>query len=295
MTDSLLEFNNMAKNYDGNVVLKDICANARPGDIIGLVGLNGSGKTTLLECALGFSPVSGGSVTVFGENSYQLSDGATKARIGFVPQKEELLAQINGKHYLQLVASFYPHWNNSLVERLCREWQIPLDKKILKLSVGQRQKLAIVSAIGHEPDLLVLDEPVASLDPMARRQFLQELVDIVAARNCTVVFSTHIINDLERVANRIWLLKDGLITMDAELDSLKEQIARIQLPINVDVPESQLNGYLLHRHVTDSENILLLAHWSDEKHRQLEQSLNLSLDPHWQVSLEDLFIEVHRT
>ena len=222
MTEPTLELNTLSKRFDITPVLKGISARVYPGEVIGLLGLNGAGKTTLLETALGFSLPNEGNARIFGQDSTAM-DAATKMRIGFVPQRDELLDGMKGAAYLQLIAEFYPKWNHALVARLAQEWTVPLDMKISKMSVGQRQKLSIISALGHEPDLIILDEPVASLDPVARRSFLKELVDIASTQTRTIVFSTHIVTDLERVASRVWLMKDGVLTIDASMDEIKEK------------------------------------------------------------------------
>jgi ABC-2 type transport system ATP-binding protein len=222
MTDTVLELQDLHKRFGGMAVLKGINATAQVGGVIGLLGLNGAGKTTLLESALGLCPPSSGSVLLFGRNSMDGFDDTAKARVGFVPQRDELLDGMTGKRYLALISSFYRQWNNALIERLASEWQVPLDKRISALSIGQRQKLSILSALGHEPELLILDEPVASLDPVARRQFLKELVDIASSQTRTIIFSTHIVNDLERVSSRLWLLKDGILVLDEDIETLKE-------------------------------------------------------------------------
>ncbi len=222
MTEHALELNQLTKRFDVVQVLKGITATVEPGEVIGLLGLNGAGKTTLLETALGFSLPESGSARIFGQDSNAM-DGAAKARIGFVPQRDELLDGMKGADYLDLIAEFYPTWNRDLVARLAKEWAVPLDTKISKLSVGQRQKLSIISALGHEPDLIILDEPVASLDPVARRGFLKELVDIAAMQTRSIIFSTHIVTDLERVASRVWLMKEGVLTIDASMDEIKEK------------------------------------------------------------------------
>src|SRR5690606_32120505 len=160
---------------------------------------------------------------LFGRDSAHQLDAATKQRIGFVPQSDELVEAMTGRQYLALIAAFHPRWNHFLIERLTREWQVPLDTRCRKLSLGQRQKLSLLAALGHEPELLVLDEPVASLDPLARRQFVRELVSIGAGNERTILFSTHIVSDLERIASRVWLVKDGRIVLDAPLDEIKEQ------------------------------------------------------------------------
>ena len=241
MTEPALELNTLSKRFDLKEVLKGISASVAPGEVIGLLGLNGAGKTTLLETALGFSLPNGGSAHVFGQDSASM-DGATKARIGFVPQRDELLDGMTGSAYLRLIAEFYPAWNRDLVARLAREWSVPLDTKIGKLSIGQRQKLSIISALGHEPDLIILDEPVASLDPVARRSFLKELVDIASTQTRAIVFSTHIVTDLERVASRVWLMQDGQLRIDATMDEMKEEFVRVHLPPSVQLPLTLTQG-----------------------------------------------------
>lgn len=222
MSDSVLTLDHLAKGYGSHPVLKDISADIRQGDVIGLLGLNGAGKTTLLETALGFSIPDAGSVSLFGQSASALKDERIKHRIGFVPQLDELIETMKGREFLGLIKRFYPAWNSALIDRLAREWDVPLNRPAMQLSVGQRQKLSILATLGHEPELIVLDEPVASLDPLARRGFLQELIEMVSGGQRTILFSTHIVSDLERIANRVWILKDGQLVVDEPLDHLKE-------------------------------------------------------------------------
>lgn len=291
MNEPVLKFVGLAQDYGATEVLRGIDAEARAGDVIGLLGLNGAGKTTLLETALGFSPPSAGSTLIFGQDSMTL-DEAAKVRIGFVPQRDELLENLTGKRYLDLIAQFYSLWNEGLIGRLGREWDVPLDKKIGTLSIGQRQKLSILSALGHEPELLLLDEPVASLDPMARRQFLKELVTIADSRSRTIVFSTHIVTDLERVVSRIWVLKDGRIAIDEELDALKEHSARVHLPPGVPVPPEFRGNALIHCRSEQNAAVLVFKQWNQEQQRLLEFQTGCALAPEW-LSLEDIFLELH--
>ena len=222
MSEVILRLDGLVKRFDSLTVLNGITADVRRGDVIGLLGLNGAGKTTLLETALGFAIADGGSVTLFGQASSAIAAERIKHRIGFVPQQDELIETMKGKEFLGLVSKFYGRWNSDLIGRLARDWQVPLDKMAGKLSVGQRQKLSILAALGHEPELIVLDEPVASLDPVARRAFLAELIDMVSSGARTILLSTHIVSDLERIASRVWILKDGHLVVDQPLDSLKE-------------------------------------------------------------------------
>ncbi|MES2624777.1 MAG: ABC transporter ATP-binding protein [Pseudomonadota bacterium] len=291
MADLTLELDKLSKSFDKVTVLKGVTANVYSGEVIGLLGLNGAGKTTLLETALGFSIPDGGSARIFGQNS-TVMDGGTKTRIGFVPQRDELLEGMKGESYLALIAEFYPAWNHTFVARLADEWAVPLTTKINKMSVGQRQKLSIISALGHEPDLIILDEPVASLDPVARRQFLKELVDIASTQTRTILFSTHIVTDLERVASRVWLMQEGNITIDASMDDLKENYVRVRLPSGAVLPAPFSQRGLLHTRTTSADNTYIFKDWTDDNHQLLSQACGNSIQIET-LALEDLFLELH--
>jgi ABC-2 type transport system ATP-binding protein len=208
MNSPTVHAQHLSKKFGDKPVLHDLSFDVMPGDVIGVLGKNGAGKTALLELMLGFTPPTSGEISVFGHASRQMP-GATKMRVGFVPQQDELLDSLVVRDQISLIASFYPHWNQDLVATLCSAWNINTDARIKTMSVGERQKLSILLAFGQQPDLLILDEPVASLDPLARRQFLEQLVELSTDERRAVVFSSHIVSDIERLANRIWILKEG--------------------------------------------------------------------------------------
>jgi ABC-2 type transport system ATP-binding protein len=207
----------------GPAVLAGLDWQLLPGQVVGLLGRNGAGKTTLLETLLGLREPDAGRVQLFGQDVLQLDDAA-RARIGYVPQHSDLFEGFTPAQLLAYFKSFYPRWNEAKVEGLMSRWDIRADQPIRKLSGGQKQRLSIIRALAHEPDLLVLDEPVASLDPAGRRDFLRELVGEVLDRGATVVFSTHILSDLERVAFNIAFLAQGRIALQAPLDELLDQV-----------------------------------------------------------------------
>ncbi|MBW8758650.1 MAG: ABC transporter ATP-binding protein [Burkholderiales bacterium] len=196
------------------------------GQVVGLLGRNGAGKTTLIETLLGLREPGAGQASVFGQPSQALPD-EVRARIGYVPQRSDLFEWLTADQLLAYFRSFYPRWNEAKVQGLMSRWDIARDKPIGKLSGGQQQRLSIVRALAHEPELLVLDEPVASLDPAGRRDFLGELVDQVIDRRTTIVFSTHILSDLERVAVDVAFLTGGRIALHAPLDELLESSVRL--------------------------------------------------------------------
>ncbi|MDC8770433.1 ABC transporter ATP-binding protein [Roseateles albus] len=223
------EVRGLSLSYGQQTVLSNLDWQLLPGQVVGLLGRNGSGKTSLLESVLGLREPQLGAVQLFGQNAAELDD-AGRARIGYVPQQSDLFEGFTPAQLLRYFKSFYPRWNEAKVEGLLSRWDIARDKPIAKLSGGQQQRLSIIRALAHEPDLLVLDEPVASLDPAGRRDFLRELVEQVLDRGTTVVFSTHILSDLERVAFNVAFLKQGRIGLQAPLDELLDEVRAVTGP-----------------------------------------------------------------
>ena len=213
----------LVKAFDGREVLCRLDWEVPQGRVVGLLGRNGAGKTTLLRCLLGLSPVDAGSIEMLGEPMDE-PRGERLHRIGYVPQSFDLFPWMKVGDFLAFTAAFYRRWDTALVERLLAEWQLERKKKIAALSQGQRQMLAIVRALAPDPDLLVLDEPVASLDPIARRDFLATLLPLVRRPGKTVIFSTHITTDLERVDADIALLRGGRIALMRPLSELRAQL-----------------------------------------------------------------------
>lgn len=220
------EVKDLCLSYGKQTVLKNLNWKLMPGQVVGLLGRNGAGKTTVLETLLGLREPHSGQVHLFDLPVSKLSDD-NRARIGYVPQRSDLFETFTAQQLLDYFKSFYPRWNTSKVEGLMSRWDVPAHQSIALMSGGQQQRLSIIRALAHEPDLLVLDEPVASLDPAGRRDFLRELVGQVLDRGTTVVLSTHILSDLERVAFNVAFMRDGHISIQAPLDELLDQTRQV--------------------------------------------------------------------
>jgi len=225
----------LVKRFGTRAVLDSIDLRVPRGQVIGLLGLNGSGKSTLIKCLLGLLKADEGSATVLGTAAWQLADGE-KARIGYVPQEATLYPWLTVRQTVAYVSSFYSSWDRAWGDELLRRWDLPLGQRVGPLSVGQKQKLALVLALGHRPELLILDEPVASLDPVARRWFLETVLETAADGAGTVLFSTHITSDLERVASHVALLREGKVTFHDEIDVLKDRVKRLRIEAQADLP-----------------------------------------------------------
>lgn len=270
--------------YGAQPVLTGLDWTLVPGQVVGLLGRNGAGKTTLLESLLGLREPQRGDIRLFGQSAFALDDAA-RARIGYVPQQSDLFEWLTPAQLLAYFRSFYPRWNEAKVAGLLSRWQIDTDKTIGRLSGGQQQRLSIIRALAHEPDLLVLDEPVASLDPAGRRDFLRELVEQVLDRGTTVVFSTHILSDLERVAFNMAFLGHGRIVLQAPLDELLDTTRRL-----VGTPEALapvLQGArVLSRNAVGAGREQVLARW-DVAQPLPVSSAAVVVEP---VVLEDLYM-----
>jgi ABC-2 type transport system ATP-binding protein len=291
VTDSLVSTRALGKTIGRKTILRDISVAVSPGSIVGILGKNGAGKTTLLDVLLGFSPATSGNAQLFGHDSFTLP-AAVKGRIGYVPQHDELVNLITGRQQLALMAALHGRWNHALIERLQSAWEVPVDQNIQTLSGGERQKLSTLAALGHEPELLVLDEPVASLDPISRRRFLQEMIEITADRSRTVLFSTHIVSDLERIADQIWILRAGVIAWAGPLDTLKESVVRLSIHARQVLPAVLPLPHAISQRVDARRASAVVAQWSEPQHLQLEAALDADIEVE-SLGLEDIFVEFH--
>jgi ABC-2 type transport system ATP-binding protein len=222
MTETAIELQRVVKSFGTKNVLCGLDLSVPKGSVVGLLGVNGSGKSTLIKCALGLLRLQGGSAKLLGEDAWTLS-AETKMRIGYVPQVIQIYPWMKVRHVVEYTSAFYPNWDAGRTASLLQRWELPPNDAVKTLSVGQAQRLAIILALGHDPELLVLDEPAASLDPLARRQFLQTIIELAEPGRRTVLFSTHITSDIEHVADRVAIIKQGRIAWHGLLEDLKEQ------------------------------------------------------------------------
>ena len=279
-----VQLKSLQLSYAGKPVLAGLDWQLLPGQVVGLLGRNGVGKTTLLESLLGLREVSSGEIRLFGQPLDQMDD-AMRARIGFVPQQSQLFEWLTPRQLLAYFKSFYPKWNQAKADGLMSRWEIPADQLISKLSGGQQQRLSIVRALAPEPDLLVLDEPVASLDPVGRRDFLRELVEQVLDRGTTVVFSTHILSDLERVAFNVAFMARGQITLQAPLSDLMDDCRRFTgMASRVDAHVKAQQLTLLSHRALDGGAVSVLA---TGDHGALPEGISSD-----KLNLDDLFAEL---
>lgn len=290
--ETIVELEGVTKSFGDRAVLNGIDLAIPRGRVVGLLGKNGAGKTTLLKCALGLLRLDSGAAKLFGENAWGLS-GEAKSRIGYVPQKLDLYPWMRVRHMINYTAAFYRSWNHSLASELVKRWELNQDDLVGRLSEGQVQKLGLVLALGHEPELLILDEPAASLDPQARRTFLATVVDIATDANRTVVLSTHITSDLERVASDVALLKSGAVQYFGTLDDLKDSVKSLRLTSRRPLSGRFQFPGILNVRIEDKNALLTVRGVDADLIHELETTYAATVEVR-DLNLEDIFVEVHR-
>lgn len=249
----VFEAQGLAKHFDKVAALDSVDLVIRPRSIVGLLGRNGSGKTTLLHLLMGLYLPTEGSVRTLGTEAARL-DHDELIRIGFVPQEIRLLDWMTVRQHLEYVATFYPAWDRQRQARLLEELELAPETRVGALSTGNLQKLAIILAVCHHPELLVLDEPISDLDPIVRSRLLQFLLELLQDDEATILVSSHVLRDVEKVVDWIVCLEEGRIVTDAALDELKEVYSEwLVVSRNGELPHRFPEPFVLHQEVSGRE------------------------------------------
>ena len=250
--EAVVQVSGLHKQFEYVDVLEGVDLEIHPGRIVGLIGANGCGKSTLIRHLVGLYLPDRGQVTTFGCDAGRLGP-AELERIGYVHQEGKLIDWMSVSQLVRYVASHYANWNRQLEEDWFRNFELDRHALVGELSPGQRQMLSILLAVGFEPDLLILDEPAAALDPLARRRFLDLLLSIIQDPRRTILISSHILSDIEKVIDHVIILGRGNVLRDAPYDALQEEFVKLRLrsgstplPDPLPIPEplrSRRNGH----------------------------------------------------
>jgi ABC-2 type transport system ATP-binding protein len=215
---NVVESFGLGVSYRGNWALRDCTLAVPDGHIVALVGSNGAGKTTLLHCIVGLATPTIGDVTVLG--GVETGSPDARERVAFVAQEAPLYRHVTVRAMLTMAANLNQHFDRNLAEARLTALDIPLDRRVGRLSGGQQAQLALALALARQPDLLVLDEPLARLDPVARHEVMAVVMSTVAEEGLSVIFSSHVVSELERVADYLILMSHGRVQMVGMIDDL---------------------------------------------------------------------------
>lgn len=268
------------------------------GEVYGFLGRNGAGKSTTLQIIMGITLANSGEISLFGK-ALKGDDPSLRCQIGYVAQEQHFYQWMTPKRIGKFVSGFYPTWDDTEYQRLLKLLEVPFERKILGFSGGMRAKLALSLALSHRPRLLLLDEPTAGMDPVARREFIDLVRDQAVRSQRTTLFSSHLIDEVERAADKVGIIDQGQMQYEGSLDDLRNSVKRFI--VNTDSLElmpAELQDYL------NTSNAKILCDEIKKQRREItvhfqqeetESSPVATLSPNAMInieqpSLEDIFI-----
>ena len=286
--NSIVQMRNVSKRFGKIQALDKLDLDIKRGEIIGLLGANGAGKSTLLRCIIGLYLADEGECVTFETDAAKLTPKEL-GRVGYVHQEGELLEWMTTKQLIHYVSAYYKNWNHELEDKYIADFDISLKARVGSLSPGQRQKLAILLAIGFEPELLILDEPASALDPIARGRFLDLLLQIIQDENRTIIISSHILSDVEKVIDHTLIMREGSILRDCSFDSLREEFIKITLTsLNSKLPAELGLQNVIDCEREDSQAVLTVQNISQQDLETRAKDLNCEIEIR-PLSLEEIY------
>jgi ABC-2 type transport system ATP-binding protein len=290
-TTRVLELRDIHRSFTRRrKVLTGISFDLVQGEVVGLLDRNGAGKSTLLYITMGMLFPDRGSVRVFGG---RLRDDpvAIKQRIGFVSENQILPEHLHVDEVIAFHRSIYPSWDDALEAEIAARFDIPRGAHIKTLSKGEARQVALLCAAAHRPKLLILDEPAGGLDVTARRAFLETAVQLLNESGTTILFASHHIHDVERMASRVVLIEGGQVLLDSALDHVQEQCCLAVVPEMAGIDPESLDACLRVRRDNGSLRVVLQVA-PDQGEVLLREQLGIE-SPHCvSLPLEDLFVEL---
>jgi len=290
----VIEADGLTKFYGRNRGIEDLSFRLEPGEVFGFLGPNGAGKSTTIRTMLDLIRPTRGRIKVFGLDP-RVDGAAVHARLGYVPGEFGLYERLTGREYLDAFASFRGGGGAARIDELADRLTIDLHRRIHELSHGNKQKLGLIQAFMHEPDLLVLDEPTQGLDPLVQQSFFG-LIDEARARGASVFLSSHVLPEVERVCDRVAIIREGHLVSVSDIDDLKAAaLRRLELRFDRPVAPAAFDSLAS---VVDVEAhgdaLLLTIHGPvDEVIKEAARHTVVSVASH-EPSLEEIFLHIYR-
>jgi ABC-2 type transport system ATP-binding protein len=288
--------NGLTKYYGDFCAVDSLNLRVAEGTVYGLLGRNGAGKSTAIKMLLGMAHPSYGRAELFGEDAARLRP-ETRARIAYLAEGHPLYRWMTVGQAVAFTRAFYERyrWNQPLLDQILDHFELSPNRKIRRLSRGQQAQVALALAVASDPELLILDDPTLGLDTVVRRDFLESLIQIIQRRGRTILFSSHILGDVERVADRIGIIMDGVLRVDCPTDHFKESLRKVhvELPPGGAPPNlAECPGLVSHRQVGRKLELIVAGY--GDRHRELFESLGGRGLEVIDFNLEDAFIEYTR-
>ena len=288
MSDVIL-MEKVKKSFGRNLVLEQMDLAIPKGVVYGLIGLNGVGKTTTIRLLLGLVNSDAGMIHVLGLDPRK-SGWKIRQQVGYVAENQKMYPWMTTKESLWFVSQFYPTWDDEYAKQLCERFSIDSSKKVKDLSRGMLSKLFLIMAMSHRPKILVLDEATSGLDATIRRDFLKGVIEFVQQEGMTVLISSHLLTDLERVVDHIGYIKGGNIQISGNLEGLKDSFRKVKLLFEENYDGKIEIPGLLQEERSGRQVMLTLKNFSEKTQKSLENLPSTSME-FVDMSLEDLFTE----
>jgi ABC-2 type transport system ATP-binding protein len=286
MAEPAIKIEGLHFSYGRKKVLKGVNLEVPKGSIFGFIGRNGTGKTTTIKTLLGLQKPQSGRCIIGGLDSSKNTLEIRK-RIGFMAEDQQMYGWMKVSRIIKWVAGFYSNWDYKFADELAEILRLPKDMKVKELSKGQNSSLALLLALGHRPDIVILDDPTLGLDPIARKNFLRHVIDLLQSNSVTVFFSSHLLYEIEPVADHIAILEDGVIIKAGKTEQLRESIRKFILTTPSETDFSQLPGILDVLKVGD--NISLTLEDCNEEKRNRLKSISSNGMTEIALNLDEIF------
>ena len=294
MGDYIVDIENLSRAFGNTQALQDVTLRVPRGGVFGLIGSNGAGKTTLIKHILGSHDAQRGSVHVFGLDPVK-EPVKVLGRIGYMSENRDTPGWMRIQELIDFTSTFYPSWDPGYVKELLELFELDSKQRIRNLSRGQTARVCLLLALAHRPELLVLDEPSSGLDPVIRRDILAAIVRTTAEDGRTVLFSSHLLDEVERLADRIAILHQGRLLLEDSLESVLDSFHRITLRFDQSYSVApSFDGAIDSRGLGYEWTYVVRG----EKNRleQTAQSLHAQIVGESPLSLDDIFVSnIHRS
>ncbi|NOX56887.1 MAG: ABC transporter ATP-binding protein [Planctomycetes bacterium] len=293
MSDDVIVTERLTKYYGRRCVVNGLSLRVPAGTVYGFLGRNGAGKSTTIKMLLGMVHPDCGQARLFGDDSQQLRP-ETRARIAYLAEGHPLYPWMTIDEAVRFTRAFYPAtWNQKLLDQILDHFELPRRAKIRRLSRGERAQVSLALAVAPDPELLILDDPTLGLDTVVRRDFLESMIQIIQRRGRTIFFSSHILGDVERVAERIGIIHQGVLRVDCPTDRFKSAVRKAVLRFDGPPPPFPECRGLVSARTVGMQLEVVVVDFGDE-HRQAIESLKPRDWELLELNLEDAFIEYTR-
>lgn len=290
MEAAAIEIRNFHKRYGTRNAVWDLSLSVPRGSVFGLLGQNGAGKSTTIKTLLNLLQPTSGSLQVLGLDT-RTDAVEIRRRVGYLPEEPAYYRWMTVEEIVRFNAAFFPRWDTKLADSLLERLDLPGDRKLEALSRGMQAKVGLVMALGCRPELLILDDPTSGLDPVVRHEFLEAMIANVQSEGGTVFFSTHLLHEMERVADEVAIIHDGRLRLRGGLEEIKHDFKKLRVVYPNVVPDSFPVKNLVRAERNHHQALLTVARYSPAMDRSLMDAGAESVEL-LDLSLEEIFVEM---